>query len=632
MAPQPDSRDVLTLADGFDPVDDQQWVEAVEQALKGRPAASLDKQLAEGIEARALYTPADAVEDVPDVARPAAPWGIRVAAVHPDPATANAWLLEDLAGGATEATVRLDRNARHGHADDTGVGDDGVNVRDAGDLARVLEGVLLDLAPIALDAGVAFAGAGNALLDLLEDVADVAPASLGADPVGALAEGGRLPQGLDAALGDLVALATRAAAGGHSAVAVSTAASHGAGATEELDLAVALATTATYVRALVDGGLDVDTAFGQVEWRLPVGVDQFLAMAKVRAARRLFARMAEASGASEAGRVLRLHAATATTQLTARDPWVNVLRGTTACFAAGVGGADAVTVTPFDAPTGVPGFLGRRIARNTQLVLLREGHVAKVADPAAGSWYVEQLTDQLARAAWAAFQDLERRGGIVAVLRDGSLADQLEQRRTQRDLDVARRKQPVTGVSEFPDVHEDPVEGAGEVVPADGARPSDLRPAPSDDAIELTALPYAPVAAAWEELRDAADAHAERTGSRPRILLANLGPIARHNARATFAKNAFEAGGVEAVGNDGFEDPAAAVTALREATTSLAVVCGDDEQYAEVGAGFVAALRDAGATVWVAGRPDSLEADGHVHLGADVLAQLRRAHEVAEVG
>ena len=622
-----DQRDVLTLADGFEHVDDTQWAAAVETALRGKSVDSLTRTLAEGIAVKPLHTPADALDAGPDVSRPAGEWGIRVRAAHPDPDVANRWLLEDLEGGATQISVRLDRSARHGAAD--GVGDDGVNVRDAADLGRLLDGVLLDLAPIALEPGVAFAAAGNALLDLLADTTDVARASLGADPVGALAEGGSLPQGIEVALADLATLAMRAHEAGHAAVSVSTHAVHGAGATEDLDLAVALSTTATYVRAMVDAGLDVDAAFGQVEWRLPVGVDQFLAIAKVRAARRLFARMAEASGAAEAARVLRLHADSAPSHLTTRDPWVNILRGTIACFSAGVAGADSMTVLPFDAPTGVPGFLGRRIARNTQLVLQREGHLARVGDPAAGSWYVEQLTDDLARAAWSAFQDIEGRGGIVAVLLDGSLAAQIAPARADREQAVATRKRPVTGVSEFPDVHEDPVEGEDLVVPSD-ARASDLAPAATGDAIELTPLPYAPIAAGYEALRDAADARAATAGKRPTILLANLGPIARHTARAMFAKNAFEAGGFEAIGNDGFEDPAAAVDALKAAGAPIAVLCGDDEQYADIGPAFVSALQDAGAKVWVAGRPDdALGADGFVHVGADLLAVLGAAQAAA---
>lgn len=626
--------DTLTLAEGFEPVGHEQWEQAVADVLRGRPASSLDVVLPEGITVAPLATIADAREVPPLGGRGAAPWGIRVRAVHPDPDQANDWLLEDLAGGATEVSVRLDRSARTGTADgagDTGgVGDDGVNVRDAADLRRVLDEVLLDLAPIALEPGASFAAAGAALLDLLAEVDDPATASLGADPIGALAEGGTLPQGIDAALADLADLARRAADGGHRAVAVGTHAVHGAGATEELDLAVALSTSVAYLRAMVAGGLDVDAACRQVEWRLPVGVDQFVAIAKLRAARRLWARVAEASGASPAARVLRLHADTAASVLTTRDPWVNLLRGTMTCFAAGVGGADSVAVHPYDAPTGVPGLLGRRLARNTQLVLQREAHLARLVDPAGGSWHVEQLTDDLARRAWDAFRDLERRGGVVAALLDGSLAADLGGRRAERDRAVATRRRPVTGVSEFPDVHEDRVDAPSAPPPAD-ARPSDLRPE-AGDATTVEPLPVAPVAAAFEALRDAADRHAERTGARPRVLLACLGPVARHNARATFAKNAFEAGGVEAVTSDPLEATDDVVAAWRASGADLACACGDDEQYAESGAEVVAALRDAGASTWVAGRPDeALPADGFVHLGCDLVAVLEAAHDAAGV-
>ncbi|MFT5224003.1 MAG: methylmalonyl-CoA mutase, partial [Glaciecola sp.] len=358
----------------------------------------------------------------------------------------------------------------------------------------------------------------------------------------------------------------------------------------------------------------------QIEFRIPVGVDQFVGIAKLRAIRRLWARVLAVSGADP--RPALVHASLGVSLLTRHDPWGNMLRGTIACFAAGVGGADSVTIPPFDAALGLSGELGRRVARNTQLVLQREGHLARVLDPSAGSHHVESLTEDLAQAAWNTFQKIEAEGGMVAALVDGHVHEGIARRLAAREAVVATRKRPVTGVSEFPLLDErlPQVEAVEQVVDAHLARSAFLPRTGPYTHVE----PLAPVAVAapFEDLRDLA----ESRHSRPTILSVNLGPLARHTARATFAANLFASGGIEAIGTDGFDSPGAAVAALTEAGTNLAVLCGDDEQYAETGAAFVSAMQAAGATVWVAGKPDeALGADGFIHLGCDVVAVLASA-------
>ena len=215
--------------------------------------------------------------------------------------------------------------------------------------------------------------------------------------------------------------------------------------------------------------------------------------------------------------------------MTERDPWVNMLRTTVACLAAGVGGADAVTVLPFDSALGLPDDFARRIARNTQAILLDESNLARVIDPAGGSWYVERLTDQLARAAWDWFQQVERAGGQRAALRNGLIAERIAQNWAKRSADLARRREPITGVSEFPNL---------------GERPVIRDPAPARPG---GGLPRVRRAAAFEALRSRSDAMLAATGARPTIVLAALGPAAVHTARSSFAANLFQAGGIETV-------------------------------------------------------------------------------------
>jgi methylmalonyl-CoA mutase len=280
------------------------------------------------------------------------------------------------------------------------------------------------------------------------------------------------------------------------------------------------------------------------------------------------------------------------------DPWVNLLRTTVACFAAGVGGADVVTVQPFDAALGRPDAFSRRIARNTQSLLVEEGHLARVLDPAGGSWYVEALTDSLAGAAWTWFTEIERAGGLQQALGDGLIGERIAAAWAERSQRLARRSEAITGVSEFPNLAEKlpSREPAGESMPSGG-------------------LPRVRAAQAFEELRDA--------GAGKRVYLATIGPIARHTARASFAGNLFQAGGLETPSADRIEG-------FGDAGTTVACICGTDRDYAEVGAELAGVLREAGAThVWLAGKPDLAVdgVDGYVFAGCDALDVLRTVHE-----
>jgi len=640
----------IQLAEGFDPVDWWAWEAAVKDALGGKDAKSLVRSVG-GVSARPLYVRGDDDHGAPALPMRTGPWGVRVRVMHPDPVAANRLALDELHRGADQVAFRLDVATRSGRGDDDLRAVDGTAVAGVDDVRGLVDGILLDLATVALDAGAAFAAAGHALLDEAAARGQQASArlSLGADPVGTLATLSALPQGLDAATADFVELVRRAAEFGPDvrAASVTTAAHHLAGGDEVDDLALLVARGVDVLRTLTDHGVDLDVALGQLEFRVPVGVDQFLAIAKLRALRWMWWRVTEAAGAAPADRVAHVHADVAEVSMTARDPWVNMLRGTIACFAAGVGGADSVTVLPFDARAvdarsggaAVPGSLGRRIARNTQLVLQRESRLDHVTDPAAGSWYVESLTTQLAMEAWRRFQEVEAAGGALAALQAGLPQDWATASRERRDAQVATRRQAVTGVSEFANVAEESVQGEAVDRPAIAAaavaRAPDQEPlvAKVGTATEVAPFPIAPIAGAFEALRDAADAAAAAKGDHPRILLANIGPAVRHNARATFARNAFEAGGIRAVGEGGHDTAVEVVAALKRHRAVLAVVCGDDDQYASHARAFAGALKVAGAEqVWLAGRPDTLWADadqhldGYVHAGADLLAVLRSAH------
>ncbi|MGY1692200.1 methylmalonyl-CoA mutase subunit beta [Geodermatophilus sp. SYSU D01105] len=594
----------LRLAGEFPAVTRDQWRDLVAGVLRkaGREELpdpvedALRRPVATGVSVAPLYTAEDAGDLPGAVGVPGLPpfvrggragapgsdvpggWDVRQRHAHPDVAVTREAIAADLENGVTSLWLVLGEGAVPVEA-----------------LPEVLTDVLLDLAPVAVSGGPA---AAEAFLSLVEGRTDLAPGgSLGLDPLGVHAASGQAQD-----LTGLADVARRASAHpGLRTVVVDGTVFADAGGSVVEELGCALAAGVAYLRALTEGGLPVDEAFGQLEFRFSASADQFTTIAGLRAARRLWDRVGEVSGAAPDVRAQRQHAVTSSVMTTRHDPWVNMLRTTVACFAAGVGGADVVTVQPFDAALGLPDAFSRRIARNTQSLLVEEGHLARVLDPAGGSWYVESLTDALAEAAWGWFTEIERAGGLAAALDSGLVRDRLAAAWATRTERLAHRSDAITGVSEFPN----PAEQLPERQPA-----PDLLPAGG--------LPRVRAAQEFEELRDRAEAAAER----PRVYLATIGPVARHTARATFAANLFQAGGLATPSGDG-------ASGLADAGTTVACICGTDRDYGESAAALAAELRAAGATqVWLAGRP-SLGVDGvdgYVYAGCDALDVLRTLH------
>jgi methylmalonyl-CoA mutase len=499
--------------------------------------SKLTRTTLDGVEVSPLGTPAlTAALDAN--ARPVAPGGgdVRVELRAADAERLNAEALADLAGGATSLWLHAGPET---------------------DLAAVLDGVLLDLAPVVLEPTDRPVETARRFLAHLGDTTPAQGTNLGAPA--------------DASDDDLVTTARLALEADTLAVVVDASAVHDAGASEAQELGWSMAAAARVLRALEDAGIDAGPAAGLMEFRYAATDEQFLTIAKLRAARLLWTRVLDLSGAGAVPQ--RQHAVTSRPMMSRYDPWVNMLRTTVAAFSATVGGADAVTVQPFDRPLGRPDAFGRRIARNQMALLLQESHVGAVTDPAGGAWAVERLTHDLAEAGWAFLQELD--GGASL---DAAVAATVE----ARDQQVATRRRALTGLTEFPNL--------GEALPERDGEPDDVRR----------------YGAAFEALRDE-----PATAS---VFLATLGPVAAHTARATFATNLLAAGGVrvETASYDG-----------------QPVVClaGPDAAYDESGAETAAALREQGAErVIVAGKPRDW-ADDSCAVGADALAFLRRTRE-----
>jgi methylmalonyl-CoA mutase len=621
MASAPDD---LRLAADFAPASYADWRKLVDGVLKGAPFEKLVGKTYDGLRIEPIYPRAPGAAPIAGRA-PAAPWQIMQRIDHPDAAQANAQALHDLENGASGLTlVFAGANGAHGFGLEP----------TAEAVEKILDGIFID-AGIALELQLG-TQSRMAAIHIAEYVkrkghsASACDIRFGLDPIGACAVSGSSRY----AWPEIVAAVTGAIKGlagigfkGRFAVADGRVI-HDAGGSEVQELAFVLAAGVAYLRALESAGVALDDAQSMVYARLSADADQFLTMAKFRALRVLWARIEQACGLVP--KPLFIAADTAWRMLTQRDPYVNMLRATMATFSAGLAGANAITVLPHTLALGLPDAFARRVARNTQLVLLEESNLARVSDPAAGSGGIEKLTRQLCEAAWSLFQEIEKAGGVFGALEQNLIQRKAAATRATREANIARRKEVLTGATEFPNLHE-------ALVAVLDAKPVAL--APSGDAkFKFDALSPMRLAAPFERLRDRSDQILKQGGARPKVFLANLGTPADFTARATFAKSFFETGGIEAIDTEGFTDPAALAAVFRTSGAALACLCSQDKVYAGQAAAAAKALQAAGAKhIYLAGRAGEQEAalraagvNDFVFAGGDALTVLQEAYRLTE--
>lgn len=636
------TEDSFPLASEFPPVDRAMWLSAVDRVLAkgdaardlGSAAQRFEKSLVsptyDGIAIQPLYVEADIPSGDRLIGRPGfSPfvrgstalgssqygWDVRQAVDFADGSSVDGiGALEQLESGASSLLLRPARR------------EDGVQAPTVDALDQALEGVYLDLITVALDPDFE-PGAAAALIDLwLVRGVDHGEARgvLGHDPIGRYSS---TLDGAELAVGSAVAAEHAALCLGQypeaRSIVVDGTRIHEAGGSDVEELGAAIASGVAYLRLLSDAGLGLPDAFGQLEFRFAATTDQFLTIAKLRAARRLWAQVATSLGVAT-HRGQRQHAITSRAMLTRYDVSVNLLRNTVACFSASVGGADAITVEPHDGLVEATGAssLGQRMARNTQTILAEESHLGRIIDPAGGSWYVEWLTDRVAREAWSLFQTIEGEGGMVAALDSRLVQDRIAATAEARLTRLARRQDVITGVSDFPNVTDrvppDPVARLG----SEGGLPRLRYPGP------------------YEDLRQRTDEYERRHGERPVVLLVQLGTPGEYTARATYAKSFFETAGLHVVAYDDDGEADSLREAVSEHGATLSCLCSTDAIYLDRATAVLDVLQNTDVQRrYVAGHPRTLAAalelagaDQFIYTGCDVLESLGEALSVAGVG
>jgi methylmalonyl-CoA mutase len=586
------------------------WGRAAEAALKGASLETLVSKTADGVRIEPVYPPAEG----PRAIRSDGPWRIIARLDHPSADEANAQALDDLGNGADGLQI----------VSSGALGAYGFGLRrfDSATLHKTFDGVRfdagakfeLDLGPDGPDQALRF----SALIERSGAKPEDCLVAFGLDPFAASARGPSPADWSAQARRHIETVLALRSKGFPGPLLVADArAVHAAGGSPAQELAFALAGAVVLLRLLEETGTPLGEARALIAFRLAADADELATLPKFRALRIAWSRIEEACGVEP--RAAYVQAESAWRMMTARDPYVNVMRGAAAAFSAGLGGADSVSILPHTLGAGLPDGLARRLARNAQLILLRESNLGFVGDPAAGAGAFEALTQALCDKAWRLFQEIEGQGGLPSALASGAFQGQVAASAAALVRDAARLKTPITGVSAHANLAEPPVEVAVG--------------APEREASAHAQGAMAPfrLAEPFERLRDLSDALLGSTGARPKVYLVALGPEAKHRRRVQFMREWLEIGGFEAV-YDG-ETPTAeeAVARGKESGALLVCLCGTDEAYAEQAEAYARAFKASSMKgVALAGRPGEFErawratgVDEFIFAGGDAVAMLQ---------
>ncbi|MGH1405577.1 MAG: methylmalonyl-CoA mutase family protein [Rhodomicrobiaceae bacterium] len=682
--------DKYELPDSLKSATRDQWRGLVEKSLNGKTIdQALTYKTYDGIEIKPLYTQDDVTSEAGSAFLKAGnkqesaastetnlfsnsrPWQILQLTDIPSLKSANKQIKIDLDGGASGLYLAISNDIPFASAE--------LPIYSGRDYETLFDGVDVAGRSIYFTNGrEAIVNAANFVSYLKGQESDLSKieGSFGFDPLSIFACMGSFPEPEDEALDNWLdaAMAIKDSGSKMSSFTASGRTWQQAGGSEAMELGYTLATALTYLRGLTKAGLSIDEALTQVDISLTTNGDIFLSTAKLRAMRLLWSKICEESGAKT--KPTKFIAEMSYLGLTKADPEVNMLRATAATVAAGLGNVDALVLLPFSAAHGVANQDARRLALNTQIISQEESHIGQVEDPAAGSWYVESLTNQLAEKAWDIFQQTEKLGGMAKCLKSGHVKSTIDQVREAQINDIATGKKEITGVTTFPNINEttpnlfdeeEEWEEAGDsanmsvpvlnapVVSGEqrGARFNDIieqikQGTPTyilDEALEGPATLVNMlgdlenrIMEDVEFLRKLSDEVLALNGKRPNVFLANIGRPADFTARATWAKSYFETGGIEALGNDGFANNEDLIEAYKTSGSTIACLCSSDKLYEQDAVQLAKDLYNAGAeAIYIIARPKFLKSIDFedrslfqtlLYQGTDMVSTLVEIHQI----
>jgi methylmalonyl-CoA mutase len=658
----------------FPPPTFEEWKHEVEKSLKGKPIETLYSNTYENLTIKPIYTRKDLesldhIEQYPGFPGYVRgievngyikqPWDVSQELTANSPKEWNEIVKHDLERGQTEIHLVMDKL--------------GFQITSLHDIGEMFSGISLQDYSLRVDTGessLSFLPLLAAYLQKQQISMERVTGTIGMDPLGSLVIKGQLSIPLPTIF-DVMADVTSWAKEempNIKTIIVHSEPFHNGGANAVQELSFAFATAVEYLHECLNRGLSIDEAAQRINFSFAIGANFFMEIAKLRAARLVWTNIVKAFGGNEESQKMSIHARTSHFTKTVYDPYVNMLRATTEAFAAVVGSANSLHVSPFDEAIKQPDEFSRRIARNTQLILLVESHLGKVIDPAGGSYFVESLTAQLAEEAWKLFQQIEAKGGMMKALEEGFVQEEVEKVAELRKKNVKARKEKIVGTNFYANlaelpvnrteennilnptseglIHEENVEqlktGFDEKKFIQTAIFMIERRATARE-IEKALEAYGPsiiiqpiqqwrLAEPFEQLRKASEDHLEKYGSRPKVVLLNLGAISKHKARADFITGFFEAGGFEVVKNNGYMSVEEAVKGALSAEGTHYVICGTDDSYVKNVPSIAEELKKANSQLklYVAGKPEpELEEtfvqagiDGFIHIGSNCYETL----------
>jgi methylmalonyl-CoA mutase len=700
----------LNIKEDFDSPSVAEWKTIVEKDLKG---ASFEKKLVtktyEGIDLQPIYTKTD-IENLPHLnSLPGEgnfvrgnneagylqnSWKISQEIPLGDAEEFNNALRSDLERGQDSINILLDMPTMLGQDSDYAqsgeVGKNGLAISALKSISRALEGIDLNKYPININAGFS----SLPLIMLLQahlknqgvDVKNI-QGSFDADPVGFYAKYGKLPISLNDTLNELAASVkwTESSTVNLKTICINGNIYHEAGASAAQELAIILATASFYFNELKSKGLNADQIARSTKLVMGIGPNYFMEVAKFRAARILWKNLSNAFGVDEKLSKVFIHGRTSKFNQSVYDPYVNMLRTTTESFAAIVGGVDSLHSNFFDESIRVPDNFSRRIARNTQIVLKEESHLNQLIDPAGGSFYVEKLTDELAKAAWKQFQEIEANGGIIECLGNGFLQNKIDDVNKLRESDLRKRKSVIVGTNMYSnmkeeklekrrqeldklyntrkeylqnyrvsggnakhvsileklnklmDINSDDLVQTGTNAYLEGATLGEVSKslrAGMEESKEINPIKTFRLAEIFEELRDASLNYKTKNGNAPKVFMVNMGPVKQHKPRADFSTGLFEVGGFDVISPAGFNSTDEAVKSAIESGAKIFVICSTDDTYLELVPPLVKGVKSKlpDASIVLAGYPkDQIDehkksgVDEFIYLGCDVYDILSKS-------
>lgn len=652
----------------------EEWQQEVEKSLKGKPIEKLYSTTYENFRIKPIYTRKD-IESLEHIEQYPGfpgyvrgieangyirePWAVSQELSANSAKEWNEMVKHDLERGQTEIHLVLERL--------------GFSVTSLHDVEEMFSGISLQDYSLRIDAGessLSFLSLLAAYLQKQQIPLERMRGTIGMDPLASLVTKGKSSASLTT-LYDVMAditTWTKEHMPNVKTIIVHSEPYHNGGANAVQELAFAFATAVEYLNECLNRGLTIDEAAQRISFSFAIGANFFMEIAKLRAARLVWTNIVQAFGGNEESQKMWIHARTSHFTKTVYDPYVNMLRATTEAFAATVGGVNSLHVSPFDEAIQQADEFSRRIARNTQLILLEESHLGKVIDPAGGSYYVESLTAQLAEEAWKLFQQIEAKGSMMKALEEGFVQAEVKKVAELRKKNVKMRKEKMVGTNFYANLAESPVQrqkadehtGPSSEPPlkeenveqlkagfserkfvqtaismvACRATVQEMEKALAEDSpsVQIEPIQQWRLAEPFEKLRKASEAHLEKQGSRPKVALINLGAIPKHKARADFITGFFEAGGFEVVKNNGYISAEEAVQGALSVEGTHYIICGSDESYVDTVPTIAAELKKANPhlKLYVAGKqaPEVEEAfvkagiDGFIHIGSNCYETL----------